>query len=37
MTRQFSAPIEPDMVTIADACEARGNTFAIFRIEEDEG
>lgn len=37
MTRQFSAPIEDDMVTIADACEARGNTFVIYRIEEDEG
>ena len=37
MTRQFSAPIEDDMMTIADACEARGNTFAIYRLLEDEG
>ena len=37
MTRQFSAPIEDDMMTIADACEARGNTFVIHRLlEEDE-
>ena len=36
MTRQFSAPIEDDMATIADACEARGNTFAIYRIEEED-
>lgn len=37
MTRPCSAPLEDDMVTIADACEARGNTFVIYRVEEDEG